>query len=88
MGGGGNSIDGCRKPVIRFQTDIVKVDAGDRKNREALLPVGNVPRELPLDERSCFFLYRGKLKQSREQEKNDPHEGEERQKGEKQTSSF
>lgn len=88
MGGGGNLMDGCRKPVIHLQTDIVKVDAGDWKNRETLLPVGNVPRELPFDEGACFFLYPGKLKQFREQEKNEPHEGEERQEDEKQTLSF
>lgn len=83
MRGGGNLADGCRKLPVDFQSDVVKMNAGHRKERQGLIPVGNLPRDLTCDEGGCFFVYQGKFDQLRQQQKKARSKEEKRRQNEK-----
>ena len=83
MRGGGNLVDGCRKLPVDLHSDVIKMNAGRRKERQGLIPIGNLPRDLTCEKGGCFFVYQGKLNQLRQQEINTRHEDEKRRENEK-----
>ena len=82
MRSGGNLVDGGRKLPVDFQSDVVKMNAWRWKERQGLIPIRNLPRELAFDEGGCFFVYQGKLNQLRQQEIKARREDEKRRKNE------